>query len=124
MRTEYDSPGSGDDRKQRETRPLPDLFFEYVYKIDLDDEVFWVNGVPLFRLNCMPTAAGFIEALGCDHCGHYVTKESMPAKHAYRIAAPTTQTPNDEDISSYSSFLKHPSAVSPASRSLHGPFSS
>ncbi|KDQ25161.1 hypothetical protein PLEOSDRAFT_1084820 [Pleurotus ostreatus PC15] len=118
MRTEYDSPDS-DGRETRETRPLPDLFLEYVYEVDLDDEVFWLNGVPLFRLDCMPTAAGFIKALGRDHYGHYVTKESMPAKHAYQIAPPTTQTPNDEDVASYTSFLKHPSAASPVDTDIH-----
>ncbi|KAF7420730.1 hypothetical protein PC9H_011248 [Pleurotus ostreatus] len=49
-----------------EERAYPDMLIEYVYEIDLDDEVFWVNGMPIFRLDCMPMAEVFLEVLGKD----------------------------------------------------------
>ncbi|KAF4565712.1 hypothetical protein EYR40_002217 [Pleurotus pulmonarius] len=86
----------------KDTRVLPDTMTVYVYEIDLDDEVFWVNGMPLFRLDCMPTAEVFLEVLSKDHYGHFATKVSMPSEHAYRIAAPA-QPPSEQDLSSYES---------------------
>ncbi|KAF4591322.1 hypothetical protein EYR40_009925 [Pleurotus pulmonarius] len=118
-RAEYDrllegkSELSGEDKSNsleiHETRPTTDLFVEYVYEIDLDDEVFWMNAMPMFRLDRMPSPEVFLEVRGRDSYGHYVPKPSMPAEHACQIPAPS-QTPSAEDLSAYTSFLKHPSA--------------
>ncbi|KAF4600397.1 hypothetical protein EYR38_005022 [Pleurotus pulmonarius] len=96
------------------TRPLCDVMIEYVYEIDLDDEVFWVNGIPMFQLECMPTPEVFLQVLGHDHYGHFATKRSTPEKHLYRIAAPT-QPPNEDDLVSYESFRLRDTPLSPSS---------
>ncbi|KAF9495892.1 hypothetical protein BDN71DRAFT_1446826 [Pleurotus eryngii] len=106
-------PGTNsDDLEIHETRPTTDLFVEYVYEIDLDDEVFWMNAMPMFRLDRMPSPEVFLEVRGRDSYGQYVPKASMPAEHACQIASPS-QKPSEEDLSSYTSFLKHPPAPSP-----------
>ncbi|KAG9227119.1 hypothetical protein CCMSSC00406_0009651 [Pleurotus cornucopiae] len=106
-------PGTeSDDLQIHETRPTTDLFVEYVYEIDLDDEVFWMNAMPMFRLDRMPSPEVFLEVRGRDSYGQYVPKASMPAEHACQIATPS-QAPSEEDLSSYTSFLKHAPAPSP-----------
>lgn len=87
--------------KISEERRYPDMLIEYVYEIDLDDEVFWVNGMPIFRLDRMPTAEVFLEVLGKDSYGHFATTESVPSRHGYRIAAPPQ--PLSADMASYES---------------------
>lgn len=86
----------------------PDMLIEYVYEIDLDDEVFWVNGMPIFRLDCMPAAAVFLEVLWKDSYGHFAATESMPAKHAVKLAVPPK--PPSADVASYES-LRGPTSV-------------
>ncbi|TCD69319.1 putative NRPS-like protein biosynthetic cluster [Steccherinum ochraceum] len=41
-----------------------DIMIEWTYEMDLDNLVFHIDGEPMFRLDCMPTAEGFVEYIG------------------------------------------------------------
>ncbi|KAF4565665.1 hypothetical protein EYR40_002265 [Pleurotus pulmonarius] len=119
MREEYErflndpDAAAADDIQVSDSRRCTDLLIEYAYEIDLDDEVFWVNGMPMFRLDCMPTTQMFLAVLNLDDFGHCVTNVNMPTKHAYQIVMPPE--PSSEDLASYESLqLLTPPSASPS----------
>ena len=45
-------------------RPLKDVFIEWVYTIDLDNLIFWINNMPVFDLAKMPQGDEFVNYIG------------------------------------------------------------
>ncbi|KAJ7744687.1 hypothetical protein B0H16DRAFT_1559846 [Mycena metata] len=73
----------------------------WMYEIDLDHEVFLVNGKPLFALNNMPTSEdSFIEYIGSDSYGNLSYTSSTPAEHIYNWTS-TAPKVDDEVVHEY-----------------------
>ncbi|KAJ6516798.1 hypothetical protein C8R47DRAFT_405219 [Mycena vitilis] len=72
-----------DDYFITKARPTNNTMIEWVYEIDLDNEVFLVDANPLFALNNMPTSEGFLEWIGFDSYGHRSYGPSTPEQHIY-----------------------------------------
>ena len=45
-------------------RPMKDVFIEWVYTIDLDNLIFWINNMPVFDLAKMPQGDEFVNYIG------------------------------------------------------------
>src|SRR5882757_11410392 len=50
-----------------ERRPHRDPFIEWVYEIDLDHNIFHINGIPFFSLECLPDDESFLANISEDH---------------------------------------------------------
>ncbi|KAF7294043.1 polymerase II transcription elongation factor [Mycena kentingensis (nom. inval.)] len=98
--------------------PQNDLFIEWIYEIDLDNEVFHVDSMPVFSLRNMPptdrtpvyvgrgsninwdkpgssTDALFCDYIGFDSYGHRSCTHSTPAEHRYTANGAAAPAPVD-----------------------------
>ncbi|KAK0458919.1 uncharacterized protein EV420DRAFT_1228027, partial [Desarmillaria tabescens] len=83
-------------------QPLNDIFIEWIYEIDLDNLVFHVDTVPLFRLDCMPSADDFCRFISFDHYGGRAYAEQMPERHRYEANWITSPPKiSDEQLEAY-----------------------
>ncbi|KAG7448537.1 uncharacterized protein BT62DRAFT_1074107 [Guyanagaster necrorhizus] len=64
-------------------QPQNDIFIEWIYEIDLDNLVFHVNSIPIFRLDCMPSSGDFCGFISTNHYGGLGYAEDMPECHRY-----------------------------------------
>jgi len=73
------------------TRPTYGVFdAEWIYEIDLDRNIFHINNIPYFRLDCLPDEDGFLNyaADSMDHYGNEACAPSCPPCHKYERPAP------------------------------------
>jgi hypothetical protein len=75
------------------TDQMPDYpSFMWIYEIDLDNLVFLVNHVPIFRLDNMPPEEVFVKCISYDHFGgkfgHRASHELTPVQFRYNWHAP------------------------------------
>ncbi|KAJ7672111.1 hypothetical protein B0H17DRAFT_1243863, partial [Mycena rosella] len=91
------------------TQSVGDVWIEWVYELDLDHEVFLVDGNPLFPLNNMPDSPElFLECVGLDSYGHRSYSLSTPGKHRYNWKSPPPKV-DDSVIDDYNARQPVPS---------------
>ncbi|KIY42992.1 hypothetical protein FISHEDRAFT_54371, partial [Fistulina hepatica ATCC 64428] len=87
-------------------QPRNDLHIEWIYEIDLDNEVFHVDSKPVFSLrNMPPDEESFCDWISCDQFGHRSFSADAPVEHRYnwKSVAPAV---GDVVISRYKQFLE------------------
>ncbi|TFK39141.1 hypothetical protein BDQ12DRAFT_734981 [Crucibulum laeve] len=77
----------GDEIDLMRSPPCNDLFIEWIYEIDLDNEVFHVDSEPLFRLDHLPPEEIFLESIGFDSYRHRAYVASTPEEYRYNWTA-------------------------------------
>ena len=77
-------------------------YFRWVYEIDLDNLVFLVNYVPIFRLDNMPPSKVFVKCISHDHFGQLASHELTPFQYRYNWRAPPPYPP-PESLTAYES---------------------
>ncbi|OAX31913.1 hypothetical protein K503DRAFT_702953 [Rhizopogon vinicolor AM-OR11-026] len=82
-------------------RPQNDLFIEWIYEIDLDRNIYHVNGIPFFDLECLPDSNAFIEYISKDHYGLVACSPACPPKNRYKRPAPPVV--DNSDVVTYHS---------------------
>ena len=109
-------------------QPGNDLLIEWIYEIDLDNLVFHVDSMPLFRLDCMPDPHTFVNSIGFDYYGQRHYDITTPEQHRYegilaeRAVQPAAQkllerySTLDPKIATAAHLLKLPPANSPDTR--------
>lgn len=83
--------------------PRNDLFIEWIYEIDLDRNIFHINGIPFFSLDCIPDSTAFLEYVTKDHYGHITCSPKCPPEQRYKRSAPPLV--DDSDITTYQSLV-------------------
>ena len=88
------------------TRPrygVPDAFYIYIYEIDLDHNIFHINGIPLFDLECLPSEEHFLKYV--NHFDENLCfMQELPSEHKYKMPPPPTVT--DSDLAMYRSSVR------------------
>ncbi|OAX37657.1 hypothetical protein K503DRAFT_220312 [Rhizopogon vinicolor AM-OR11-026] len=84
-------------------RPRNDFFIEWIYEIDLDRNIFHINGIPFFNLECLPNSDSFLEYISEDHYGNTTCPPTCPPKQRYKRPAPPVV--DDSDIATYQSLV-------------------
>ncbi|KAG2122723.1 hypothetical protein DEU56DRAFT_70473 [Suillus clintonianus] len=85
-------------------RPQNNLFIEWIYEIDLDRNIFHVNGIPFFNLECLPDTKSFRKYIPEGHYDNYGRIACTPGclpKHKYKLPAPPVV--DDSDLARYQS---------------------
>lgn len=82
-------------------RPENDIFIEWIYEIDLDRNIFHINGTPFFSLECLPDEGDFIQYISKDHYGNLACALRCPPEHRYKRPAPPTVS--NSDLATYQS---------------------
>ena len=101
-----------DDEEEFVTDQVPDYaFYTWIYEIDLDNLVFLVNHVPIFRLDNMPPEEVFLKCISYDHFGHRASHELTPVQFRYNWHAPPP-SPSPESLFAYKSCLNRSSTIS------------
>ena len=67
--------------------------YTWIYEIDLDNLVFLVNHIPIFRLDNMPPDDVFVKCISYDHFGHSASHERTPVQFRYNWHAPPPSPP-------------------------------
>ena len=78
--------------------PEDDILIEWVYEIDLDNLVFHVDRIPMFRLDNMPPDDVFVKSISYDHFGHKALDEHTPIQYRYNWRAPPPSPPPESLI--------------------------
>ena len=107
---ELDSDSKKDDFVLDE-HPEDDICIEWVYEIDLDNLVFHVDRMPMFRLDNMPPDDVFVDSISHDHFGHKALDEHTPIQYRYNWRAPPPP-PRSELSSAYKSYPNRSSTCS------------
>ncbi|KAG1729436.1 hypothetical protein EDB19DRAFT_1743456 [Suillus lakei] len=99
------SPDESDDNLTISSRrPQNDLIIEWIYEIDLDRNIFHINGIPFFDLECLPDESAFIEYVS-NSCGpnprNMARKVQCPSEHKYKVPGPPPV--GDSDLATYQS---------------------
>ncbi|KAF8959625.1 hypothetical protein BDZ97DRAFT_1666909, partial [Flammula alnicola] len=88
-------------------RPRNDIFIQWMYEIDTDNEIFHVNGHPLFNLQDLPLDDMFQRCIGYDSYGHRAHIETTPVRYRYTSRKISYPPVSEELIQVYQS--KHAS---------------
>lgn len=83
--------------------PQNDLFIEWIYEVDLDRNIFHINGIPFFSLDCIPDSTAFLEYVTKNHYGHITCSPTCPPEQRYKRSAPPLV--DDSDIATYQSLV-------------------
>ncbi|KAG2102582.1 hypothetical protein BD769DRAFT_1696530 [Suillus cothurnatus] len=69
--------GGGDFNPPSRFRPKLDDWISWIYEIDLDRNIFHINGVPFFSLKCLPEDEDFIRYMSKDDdgCMQYISED-------------------------------------------------
>src|SRR5882757_6587459 len=51
----------------QKNRPQNDGCIEWIYEIDLDRNIFHIDGIPFYSLECLPNDEDFIDYISRDH---------------------------------------------------------
>ncbi|KAG2348168.1 hypothetical protein BDR05DRAFT_957889 [Suillus weaverae] len=81
--------------------PVYDSCGTWRYGIDLDQNVFRVNGIPFYSLECLPGPEDFLEDISEDRYNNIACSPECPPEYRYkRLAAPAV---DDSDLVTYRS---------------------
>ncbi|KAG2346517.1 hypothetical protein BDR05DRAFT_862925, partial [Suillus weaverae] len=76
----------------------------WVYEVDLDRNIFHMNGMPFFSLDCLPDDDAFIQYITDeDHYGHTACALRCPPEHKYK--KPTPPIVDNSDLVTYQSMM-------------------
>ncbi|OAX34814.1 hypothetical protein K503DRAFT_723914 [Rhizopogon vinicolor AM-OR11-026] len=78
-----------------------DVWIEWIYEIDLDRNIFHINGIPFYSLECLPDDEDFIDYISKDHHGNLACSRRCPPEHRYKKPAPPIVS--DSDLATYES---------------------
>ncbi|OJA21361.1 hypothetical protein AZE42_10022 [Rhizopogon vesiculosus] len=95
-----------DDFQLSKHRPQNDILILWIYELDLDHNVFHINGMPFFDLECLPDSDSFLEYVcndSKDHYGNITCPPICPPEQRYKRPAPPVI--NDPDIETYQSLV-------------------
>ncbi|KAG1745726.1 hypothetical protein EDB19DRAFT_1958156 [Suillus lakei] len=78
------------------------------YEIDLDRNIFYIDGMPFFSLECLPDDDAFLQYISEDqtsedHYGHAVWSPRCTPVHKYK--KPTPPIVDDSDLATYQSLM-------------------
>ncbi|KAE9408653.1 hypothetical protein BT96DRAFT_1013282 [Gymnopus androsaceus JB14] len=73
--------------------PKNDLFIEWMYEIDLDNYIFYVDGEPLFDLRHMPYGRNFVSCIGYNNYGRRSFHRITPERYRYKLPPPPAVEP-------------------------------
>jgi hypothetical protein len=79
-------------------RPRYDIGVAWTYEIDLDRNIFHVDGIPFFHLGCLPSDDIFIEYVSEECRNHYDNFDcapELPPCHKYKRPAPPAVADSD-----------------------------
>ncbi|KAG1729435.1 hypothetical protein EDB19DRAFT_1856725 [Suillus lakei] len=85
-------------------RPQNNLMIEWIYEIDLDRNIFHINGIPFFNLECLPDEDTFVKYIPEQHYDNYGRIACTPGclpEHKYKRPAPPVA--DDSDLATYQS---------------------
>jgi len=82
-------------------RPQNDSLIEWIYEIDLDRNIYYINAVPFFSLECLPSDEDFLDYISTDHYGNLTCSRRCPPEHKYKRPAPPAV--DDSDLVTYKS---------------------
>jgi hypothetical protein len=94
-------PNEGVDFIAQKQRPQNDVWIEWTYEIDLDRNIFHIDGIPFYSLECLPTDEGFVGYISKDNYGNLACAEECPHEHKYQRPAPPVV--EDSDLATYRS---------------------
>jgi hypothetical protein len=94
-------PDEGVDFIAQKQRPQNDVWIEWTYEIDLDRNIFHIDGIPFYSLECLPTDEGFVGYISKDNYGNLACAEECPHEHKYQRPAPPVV--EDSDLATYRS---------------------
>ncbi|KAF8960723.1 hypothetical protein BDZ97DRAFT_1291405 [Flammula alnicola] len=103
----FDEYGDEDELIITRDRPENDLHIEWVYEIDTDNEIFYVDGFPLFNLQDMPPKNVFLRCIGYDSYGQRAHTAATPIRHRYTSRKVSYPPVSEELVQVYQS--KHAS---------------
>ena len=83
-----------------------------IFEINLDDLVFLINYIPIFRLDNMPPSEVFVKSISYDHFGHIAPHEHTPVQFRYNLPAPPPPPPPPESLIAYKSCTNRSSTSS------------
>ncbi|OAX34613.1 hypothetical protein K503DRAFT_430660 [Rhizopogon vinicolor AM-OR11-026] len=86
-----------------ERRPHRDPFIEWVYEIDLDHNIFHINGIPFFSLEYLPDDESFLANISEDHYVNLACAPGCPPEHQYK--KPASPLVADSELATYQSLL-------------------
>ncbi|KAG1857069.1 hypothetical protein F4604DRAFT_1958391 [Suillus subluteus] len=95
--------GGGDFTLPSRFRPRNDDCIEWVYEIDLDRNIFHINRMPFFSLQCLPEDKAFIQYISEDHYGHIACASQCPPEHKYK--KPASPIIDNSILASYQSLI-------------------
>jgi hypothetical protein len=104
----YDQYGSVDEGMGTISRERPRygvVDAEWIYEIDLDNEIFHVNGIPCFDLKCLPNDEAFLKFVdeSTNHYDNVSCPPECPPEHKYKCPAPSAVT--DSMLATYQSLV-------------------
>jgi hypothetical protein len=73
----------------------------WIYEVDLDRNIFHINGRPFFALECLSNDDDFLQYIADDHDGGVVCAPECPSEHKYNTPAPPVV--NRSDLMTYRS---------------------
>ncbi|OAX34615.1 hypothetical protein K503DRAFT_430709 [Rhizopogon vinicolor AM-OR11-026] len=85
----------------QKNRPQNDGCIEWIYEIDLDRNIFHIDGIPFYSLECLPNDEDFIDYISRDHHDNLACSRHCPPEHRYKKPAPPIVS--DSDLATYQS---------------------
>ncbi|KAG0701203.1 hypothetical protein DFH29DRAFT_852784 [Suillus ampliporus] len=76
---------------------------EWIYEIDLDHNIFHVNGIPFYSLECLPDDDDFLEHISEDHYEKLACAPGCPPQYKYKRPIPPVV--GDSDLATYQSLV-------------------
>ncbi|OAX37244.1 hypothetical protein K503DRAFT_743039 [Rhizopogon vinicolor AM-OR11-026] len=90
-----------DDPRISKQRPQIDFTIEWIYEMDLDRNIFHINGIPFFSLEYLPSPYSFLEYISKDHYGNVACAPACPPGCKYNKPVPPSV--HDSDLATYQS---------------------
>ncbi|OAX35933.1 hypothetical protein K503DRAFT_772995 [Rhizopogon vinicolor AM-OR11-026] len=84
-------------------RPLFESDIKYVYEIDLDRNIFHINDIPFFTLECLPSVNVFLKYVTEGHYRNVACAAGCPSEHMYK--RPALPVVDDSEFATYQSLV-------------------
>ncbi|OAX35934.1 hypothetical protein K503DRAFT_867925 [Rhizopogon vinicolor AM-OR11-026] len=79
------------------------LFSYCTYEVDLDRKIFYIDGIPFFTLECLPSDEVFLKCLSEDHYRNVACAVGCPPEHMYK--RPALPVVDDSEFATYHSLV-------------------
>ncbi|OJA16094.1 hypothetical protein AZE42_05648 [Rhizopogon vesiculosus] len=84
-------------------RPLFEFDIKYIYEIDLDRNIFHINDIPFFTLECLPSVNVFLKYVTEGHYRNVACAAGCPSEHMYK--RPALPVVDDSEFATYQSLV-------------------